>query len=365
MKKAAWICPGLLEGSGGIRTVVQNADFLANNGFICDVYLNSYNEDATPVTLKRRAEELYGQSRCNFYPNIANIRGDYDIVFATIYWSAQIIKNLGVTAKKAYFVQDHEPLFSPMGAEHLRAKLSYTYGLYAVTIGRWLKYKLRTEYGVDAQHFDFCADKSIYRPLAKQRENSLCFIYQPGKPNRCAPLGLEALAIVSQLSPDTKIYIYGSNEKVPPSAGAFPHEFLGLLSIEECNELYNKCAAGLCLSSTNPSRIPFEMMSAGLPVVDLYMENNLYDLPASAVALAHYTPESIALALLSMLEDPVVRDRMSASGVEFMKGKDLQHGFSQFLTAVENILSGSIPDAEDCAPIYDRQAVDIDDLSFT
>ena len=36
---------------------------------------------------------------------------------------------------------------------------------------------------------------------------------------------------------------------------------LGLVSPTACADLYRRCSVGLCVSSSNPSRIPFEMMS--------------------------------------------------------------------------------------------------------
>ncbi len=32
-KKIAWIIPHPIKGSGGIRTMIQNANFLSNSGF--------------------------------------------------------------------------------------------------------------------------------------------------------------------------------------------------------------------------------------------------------------------------------------------------------------------------------------------
>ena len=102
--------------------------------------------------------------------------------------------------------------------------------------------------------------------------------------------------------PKVKIYLYGSSQSAKGSIW-FEHEHLGLLKLYDCNELYNRCAVGLCLSSSNPSRIPFEMMAAGLPVVELWRENNLYDLSPKAVSLSDQTPESLAEGILRLLAD--------------------------------------------------------------
>ncbi|MFN3636802.1 MAG: glycosyltransferase, partial [Rhizobium rhizophilum] len=139
-----------------------------------------------------------------------------------------------------------------------------------------------------------------------------------------------------------KVYLFGS----PPNEKGnvwFEHEHLGLLKLEDCNSLYNRCMLGLCLSSSNPSRIPFEMMAAGLPVVEFWRENNLYDMPSSAVSLADQTPESLAENLLRLLADADERERMSQAGVAFMADRTLDIETQQFKDVITRILDGQTP----------------------
>ena len=167
-------------------------------------------------------------------------------------------------------------------------------------------------------------------------------------------LGLKALEIVKRLRPEVKICFYGSKSR---QTVQYEHEELGLLSVDACNALYNRCQVGLCLSSSNPSRIPFEMMAAGLPVVDLHLENNLYDMPDGALLLAHHTPEAIAAAVIRVLDDRELQKSMSEKGVAFMADRPLEAGYRQFLQAVDHIAEGRIPQ---CAPIprsYRAEAV--------
>lgn len=260
-----------------------------------------------------------------------------------------MVRDCNSKAVKAYFIQDFEALFNPMGDGYILACNSYGYGLKPVTIGRWLSHKMQTEYRTPSRYFDFCADRRIYRPLPEtKKEHAICFVYQPDKPRRCSVLGIEALGIVKFLRPDVKIYLYGSNIK---GNVWFEHENLGIIPLEKCNALYNKCEVGLCISSSNPSRIPFEMMAAGLPVVDLYMENNFYDMPNEGVRLAHTTPESIAQALIEILDHKETAAEMSEAGKRYMADKDLEHGFEQFYAAVSDMAARREP-AEPA--VYDR-----------
>lgn len=346
--RAAWVLPSLIEGSGGHRTILQNVQYLIRKGYECDVYVEDKGEVKNSEELRRQAETLFGKHDCRFILGY-DIQGEYDIIFATAWFTAKVVRDCNSKAVKAYFIQDFEALFNPMGDGYILACNSYGYGLKPVTIGRWLSHKMQTEYRTPSRYFDFCADRRIYRPLPEaKKEHAICFVYQPDKPRRCSVLGIEALGIVKFLRPDVKIYLYGSNIK---GNVWFEHENLGIIPLEKCNALYNKCEVGLCISSSNPSRIPFEMMAAGLPVVDLYMENNFYDMPNEGVRLAHTTPESIAQALIEILDHPEQAAQMSEAGKHYMADKDLEHGFEQFYAAVSDMAARREP-AEPA--VYDR-----------
>ena len=346
--RAAWVLPSLIEGSGGHRTILQNVQYLIRKGYECDVYVEDKGEVKNSEELRRQAETLFGKHNCRFILGY-DIQGEYDIIFATAWFTAKVVRDCNSKAVKAYFIQDFEALFNPMGDGYILACNSYGYGLKPVTIGRWLSHKMQTEYHTPSRYFDFCADRRIYRPLPEaKKEHAICFVYQPDKPRRCSVLGIEALGIVKFLRPNVKIYLYGSNIK---GNVWFEHENLGIIPLEKCNALYNKCEVGLCISSSNPSRIPFEMMAAGLPVVDLYMENNFYDMPNEGVRLAHTTPESIAQALIEILDHPETAAQMSEAGKRYMADKDLEHGFQQFYAAVSDMAARREP-AEPA--VYDR-----------
>lgn len=333
-KNIAWLVPTPIKGSGGIRTIFDNANYLVHRGYKVDVYVD---EDYinTPESMTHIIEEYYGKCDCRIFIGIS-MRQPYDLIFTTFSLQANFINYIDAP-HKASFIQDFEPWFEPRGELYLRAENSYRYGLKGISIGRWLANKIHHEYHMDMNCFNFCADTSIYKPLHTEKEDAVCFIFQPQKPRRCSQTGLAALRIVEKLRPNTKIYLYGSDEKAELQDN---EQNLKLITPEECNELYNKCRVGLCLSSSNPSRIPFEMMASGLPVVDLYLENNLYDMPDSSILLAEPTPEAIATAIIKILDDKKLQQKMSKSGIEYMSNYPIEKGYEQFGEIVDNILNG-------------------------
>lgn len=334
MATIAWLVPSLIEGSGGHRTILQHADCLQRRGHRCVLYMEDHGRQAN--ALHRDIRRVFGFEFDDVRAGWTDIE-PADMVFATIWYSAQVVRDLPFSCLGCYFVQDYEAQFNPMGTAYVMAENSYRYGLYPITIGRWLPARLSERFGIDAACFDFCADLDVYRRMRPPSDKkSVCFIHQPEKPRRCAELGIEALGIVKHRMPETTVYLYGS-----AVAGNvwFQHENLGLLGLDRCNDLYNRCTAGLCISTTNPSRIPFEMMAAGLPVVEAYGDNTLYDFPQAAVTLCEPTPESLAKGMLDILSDPARARSMSEAGLAFMRDRPIESGLQQFAETVQTLLA--------------------------
>ncbi len=351
-KKIAWVMPHPGKGSGGHRTIIQNVNALLREGYECDIYVE---EDgvSTPEMVRQKINEWYEPCSAGVYVGF-QLQKDYDLMFATGWQTVDFVRKLPAK-KKAYFIQDYEPWFFPMGDQYLITENSYKYGFLPVTIGKWLAHKMASEFHTPAEYFDFGADLNVYRPLDNvEKENAICYVYQPEKPRRCDYIGLEALKLVKAMRPDVKIYLYGSSIDARPVP--FEHENLRIIPIEACNKLYNRCKVGLCLSASNPSRIPFEMMAAGLPVVEMYKENNVYDLPEGGVLLADTTPEAIASAIVHLLDHPEIAQKMSEFGVQYMKQYPLEKGFGQIVNVVKDMLETDYQDIPKIEKLYQKQA---------
>lgn len=364
--RIAWLVPKPLEGSGGHRTILQNIDALEAAGHECHVFVEDppgkLTAESPPAEERLREvqdqfERFFGFQGERVHLGFEVGEG-YDLLFATAWYTAQFAARPKHKCKKAYFVQDYEAYFMPVTDGYLKAEDSYKLGLPVISIGRWLTQRLHREAGCPATHFEFCADSAIYKPdLAVEREQAVCAIYQPEKPRRCPNLLIQSLAILKHHRPEVKIYLYGTRDK--PDL-PFEHEHLGLISVEQCAALYNRCSVGLCISATNPSRIPFEMMACGLPVVDIHRDNNLFDMPENGVLLANPRPEALARAAALLLDDKPRWQAMSAFAREFMRPRSLEHGYAQFVTAVEDLLAGRAGAwrhrAAKIEPVYRRTA---------
>ena len=351
-KKIAWVIPHPGKGSGGHRTIIQNVNALLRAGYECDIFVEDDGVSTSDI-VRRKINEWYEPCDAGIFVGF-DFKKDYDLLFATGWQTIDFVKKLPAK-KKAYFIQDYEPWFFPMGDQYLITENSYKYGFLPVTIGKWLAHKMDSEFNTPAEYFDFGADLNVYKHLDNvEKENAICYVYQPEKPRRCDYIGLKALKLIKALRPDVKIYLYGSELVTRPID--FECENLHIIPVEECNKLYNKCKVGICLSASNPSRIPFEMMAAGLPVVELNKENNLYDLPDGGVLLSDTTPEAIASSVIHLLDNPEEAKKMSEFGTNYMKDFPLERGFGQIATVVKDMLDTDYNNMPKIEKLYNRPA---------
>jgi hypothetical protein len=228
---------------------------------------------------------------------------DAHAVIATAWQTAYRVLASEAKGVRFYLVQDFEPSFHPAGSESLLAEATYGFGFHGVTAGRWLSERLRRDYGMPADHFEFGRDLvyALDRETgAADRRTGVCFYARPETPRRAFGLGLLALEMFSASHPEVDIHLFGRTVKRLPF-DAIQH---GLLTPEQLNDLYNRCIAGFVLSATNVSLVPHEMLAAGcIPVVN-EAEHNRVVLDNPEVVYAPATPFELAGALSSLVERP-------------------------------------------------------------
>lgn len=335
MKKIAWLIPKVTKGSGGHRTIIQQINLLIDNGFKCDIYVKD-DVDYSSDEIKKQINEFYMFCTANVYKDWKSDK-KYDVIFATSWDTVEPAKNFKAK-EKFYFVQDYEPYFFPMSDNYIFAENTYKESFKAITIGKWLSYKLNKDFNMETSYFDFCADLNIYRKKKIEKEEAICIIFQPNKPRRCVNLLLKSIKIINKVNPKMKIYLFGYKKLDLKGINV---EQLGIISPDKLNDLYNRCKLGVSMSSSNPSRIPFEMMASGLPVVDLYRENNLYDLPDNCVLLSDSTPEALATTILKLYDDEKLQKKLSNNCIKYMKNYPLEYGYKQFIDSFNNMLNNN------------------------
>ena len=285
-----WVTTPAAPGSGGHTTLYRIIRSLAARGYVNRVYF--YDVHHTDLryheSVLRRSYAFNGEV-CSVDDGMQ----DAHAVVATSWATAYPVFNARCTGKRFYFVQDFEPYFYPVGALSALAENTYRMGLHAITAGRWLAEKLRADFSMEADHFEFGCDTSRYARNPNSARSGVTFYARPEAARRGFELGVMALEIFAARQPDIKIDLYGEDLGRLPFA-CIQH---GHVTPDQLNDIYNACYAGLSLSLTNVSLVPHEMLAAGcIPVVNDAVHNRMV-LKNECVRYAALAPHDLASAL--------------------------------------------------------------------
>ncbi len=129
-----------------------------------------------------------------------------------------------------------------------------------------------------------------------------------------------ALEVFTRRRPDIELHLYGE------TLGRLPFACVdhGRVTVEQLNEIYNRCYAGLCISLTNVSLVPHEMLAAGcIPVVNDADQNRTV-LNNPYVNYAPLTPHALAAALEAIVahDDFGAMSRAASSSVQSASWSD-------------------------------------------
>lgn len=291
-----WIMTAPNPGSGGHTTIFRIIAHLEANGYRNRVYF--YDARLTKIEQYETAlREYYG-----FHGPVGRFDAGMEYahgVVATSWPTAYASYSARSAGKRFYFVQDYEPDFYPVGTDRILADNTYRMGFHAITAGRWLAEKLRNEFAMTADTFEFGCDTVSYFNRGESR-TGIAFYARPGTPRRGFELGTLALQLFAARRPDIDIHLYGE------AVGTLPFKAVshGLVNQHQLNDIYNTCFAGLSLSLTNVSLVPLEMLASGcIPVINDAPHNRLViDNPHVRYAAA--TPQALAASLEEIVTMP-------------------------------------------------------------
>jgi glycosyltransferase involved in cell wall biosynthesis len=210
-------------------------------------------------------------------------------------------------------LNDHEPEFHGTSVERILAERTYGLGLHGLAGSPWLE-ELYSQYGGTASPFDYGVDHAIYKPHAGlRRRETVVFYGRSATPRRAVPLGLQALHALRLRRPGVRIVVFGEHA---PLDASFDYEHVGVPTPEQLASLFSEGTAGLCLSLTNYSLIPQEMMACGMPCVELDVPSTRVVFGADApVTLAGFDADALADGLARLLDDDGEWQRRSRAGI--------------------------------------------------
>ena len=328
-----WLMPPPGKGSGGHMNIFRFIKYLEEAGNDCKIYIYTQHAPGRVSDIRTLMGDSYPKLKAQMeWIDSGDEMRSADGIFATSWETAYASFNSKVEGKRFYFVQDFEPYFYAVGSLSTLAENTYKFGFFGVTAGNWLATKLKRDYGMQTDHFDFGSDKDLYSFKNGRPRKEIFFYARPYTERRGFEMGIMALEIFHKKHPDYKINLAGwdvSTYDIP-----FPYENLQTLEISQLNDLYNRCAAGLVMSFTNMSLLPLELLGSGtIPVVN-DGENNVRVSNNPYIAYSASNPVALAQELSNVVEreDNVAYAKKASESV---KTADWDESGKKFVAIVE------------------------------
>lgn len=318
----AFVVPPFKRGSGGHSTIFGLIARLERVGHTCTVWIVDPGGNAhvdRPAVTRRNIVDWFAPIAAPVFAGFDAWHGA-DVAVATGWDTAHPVAMLPGCGARAYLVQDHEPEFFATSAERIWAEQTYDLGLYPICASRWLRDLLVEEHGCEGSYFHLGVDHDVYRPLpeVERRRDTVVFYARGATARRAVPLGALALEELCARRPDTRVIAFGQDTALKT---AFPNESLGVAQPARLAAAYSEATAGLCLSLTNYSLIPQEMLACGLPCIDVAGGSSEVVFGADGpVELAAADPVALADALEALLADEDHWHAKSDAGIEFVAG---------------------------------------------
>lgn len=317
----AFIIPVPIKGGGGHRNIFRAIKFMKHFGHEVTVYYTGTDEDAQ--TVRDNVNNWFYDMTGIPFIKFKGKTGYHDVGICTFWTTAYDMQsNIHKIKFPFYMSQDFEPMFYQIGSEYVLAENSYRLGFFHICSGPWCKDFLVKNYNVKADYFQFPIDKEIYNTSQQRtKENkNIIFFAKPEMPRRCYDIGIKALEYFHKLKPDIEIITFGSN-CLDPKTIPFKTTNLGLLpTISDLANLYRNADLGLVFSTTNPSLVPYEMMSCECPVADLDIDLALskYGNSKNNVFLVNSLPEKMADDLVKIFDNPKEMQKHQKYGKQFV-----------------------------------------------
>lgn len=342
------LVPHVINGSGGHRTIFNLAKGLLRAGANVEIQLESFNEALQYVYSEMNGYEFkltewWRPGTC------------CDVAIATVGYSPEFLAKEINAEYKFYFVQDYEASFNPVSDGYVMNQNSYNFGLIPLCVGTWLPHILKTQHNISSFYSGLGSDPDIYKLLNTERCIDVAFLFQPEKHRRLGKSCVDALNSLHKVFPTLKVVSYGSTKE--PNL-CFDSTHLGLVSdLTQLNKLYNTSKLGLCISLTNPSRIPYEMMRTGCVPIDVFRYNNLFDYAPLSASLAYQDYPSLELAMRQLLNDPKSLQIHSNSAIKFSKPRTLDWEIDILVNAINYVVHGGNEPPIAPKPIYHEMPI--------
>lgn len=263
-----------------------------------------------------------------------------DIIIASSWDTVSWAKRL--PGYKMYFVQDYEPYFYNFGELFLLAQKTYEQGLHMVSLGTWNKIMIERECHpvspLDVVDFPYEKKEYILKkrdfPSYAGKKKLVLAVYLKfyGKRLPCIiPHMLkETASCLKEQGIDLEIRYFGEAGSFHAPGG----KNLGMLDKGQLCALYHEADFGMVASMSNISLVPYEMLSAGLPVIE-FADGTFHSyFPEGSATLVGISGKELAGKLLGLLACPGQLERQMAAAQDYMKDLSWEKSAGQFANII-------------------------------
>lgn len=325
--------------SGGFRTLLRAMDFLIKNGHSINIESMGLGNEPPTVQLKYlgKYKEISNINSVKLVPGRKDTSAD--IYVATGWQSFKKAEYYKARNKcVVFFCQDLEWEFEQV--KHDAALRKYTKDFYDKEIPTFTMSKFLGNYFKDRRILKSTSlnvDTDIYYNQSTERDG-VCLLYcdPKSKPHRLGELVLKLAKTLANKYPEKPISIYGS--KNIPDIGFENVKYLNVLNNEQLASLYNTSELGVVFSTTNPSRIAYEMVACGMPAIEADCEYTKYDMDSDAFVRTDPVHDTVISKMEGLLNDPKEMKRLRVECETYSKNNFYklaeEQRFLEFITKV-------------------------------
>ena len=332
----------MLSHSGGHTSILRLATEISKQGYeVQYVLLNNQRVSEAKKIAKLNLEHYRG-----VFVNIRDfVSKKEEVIIATA--SNTVFQAMNMEGYKMYFVQDYEPTFFALGDRYLMAKKTYEVGFHIVSLGKWNYNMIRKEcHNINCiNYIDFPCEISEY-PFIKRNFSKLkgkkeiiiaAYIKMVGR--RLPLITQELLKSLKDLYKKkgikVKIFYFGEDKGLRCEGGVN----IGKLSRKQLYELYQKADFGYVSSYSNISIIPYEMISSGLPVIEIMDGSFQNFFSLNCAILTETIPKDLYKKMEYYIENPKELEEMVNNAASYIKDLNWESSARQFIKCMEDEIS--------------------------
>ena len=247
-----------------------------------------------------------------------------DCGVATMWPTVKLLDDVRCIKKKKYLVQNYEiDFYDFKDSNKIEANRSYSYPFDYVTISKWCKEWLKSEFHQDATWIYNGIDIEQYRPHKRELKNKIRILIEGDSSS--THKNVDEAFLVSNKLDSSKYEVWYMSYNAKPKDWYRVDKFLHRVPYEEVQKVYADCDILLKTSILESfSYPPIEMMATGGYVVALlndgnkeYLENekNCLIYPNGDIDKAIHCIERI-------VSDQALRDILYTNGINTAKSRD-------------------------------------------